>query len=751
MKVLRPLQLFQAPLPRCGLPSITWILTRSQPRLWQDDLTGVQPGLSIATLPNVINTCGLVTDVTAIGGGALGAGGTTLQLNNGTVPGYDVINGVPGSCYVQVDVTSTTPGNQVNTIPAYNVLPLYNGQGLTATTTDPSDTSVPPTPVTIHNTDPASATLNVIPVQPPSLNKSFNPNTIAVGGTSTLTINVINNDANYPLNQVTFFDILPTAGNGDVVVASPLTTTLNGCGSATLTNKDGNPLVGGSSTSVMLNNGTIQKNSTCTITVNVMSSKQGAYTNTIPAGPASTNPGAIQTQEGVTNSSPASDQLNVQAFNITKSFATSPIAPGTDSQISIQIQNIASMDYTGATLNDQLPAGLVYDTSILVTPPSISCVGGTGGGGTLAITATTFTNDTLRLTNGTLPAGSTCTITAQVMAQMSATEGTYTNKIPIGALTTNEHATNEVEADASLDVTSLSISKDFSPTTFAAGETSTLTITIHNPSSNAFTGASLSDTLPTTPNSNLLFTGTPATTCDTIIPSASVSLSGTPTRTVTLTNGTIPGGSIASPGTCTITATVTTDANAPAADYTGTNANTIPPATLTTTEGGTNKSPATAPVSVTTISVEKAYSPTTVSYPSSSKLAITITNPATGGALTGLGFTDTLNSALEIVSLLPPSTDPATTCNASTTPTLTATLGTQTIQLANGSLPAGPSSCTVTLYVRPLAGTSSGSFSNTLGPGSVTAGTGPTNSNSSTATFNRQYRKRQQSLYLFRF
>lgn len=317
---------------------------------------------------------------------------------------------------------------------------------------------------------------------------------------------------------------------------------------------------------------------------------------------------------------------------------------------------------------------------------------------------------------------------------MSATEGTYTNKIPIGALTTNEHATNEVEADASLDVTSLSISKDFSPTTFAAGETSTLTITIHNPSSNAFTGASLSDTLPTTPNSNLLFTGTPATTCDTIIPSASVSLSGTPTRTVTLTNGTIPGGSIASPGTCTITATVTTDANAPAADYTGTNANTIPPATLTTTEGGTNKSPATAPVSVTTISVEKAYSPTTVSYPSSSKLAITITNPATGGTLTGLGFTDTLNSALEIVSLLPPSTDPATTCNASTTPTLTATLGTQTIQLANGSLPAGPSSCTVTLYVRPLAGTSSGSFSNTLGPGSVTAGTGPTNSNSSTAT-----------------
>ena len=706
---------------------------------WGDDLSAVQPGIYITSPLNASTNCnpgGAVTNqstagfiVTAIGGGALAAGGTTIALSGGTVPAYDAINGAPGSCYVKVDVTSITPGNLVNTIPAFPNT-LGSGYGLSAFTDD-GGTQVP-----IHN-DPkapqdgtSSATLNVIPVQPPSLNKSFSPNTIAVGGTSTLTIHIINNDTNYSLNQVTFFDVLPTAGNGDVVVANPVTTTLTGCGSGTLTEKDGVTLLaGGSSTSVRLNNGTILKNSTCTITVVVTSTNQGAYTNTIPAGPASTNPGAIQTQEGVTNASPASDQLNVQAFNLTKSFATSPIAPGSDSQMSIEIQNIASIPYTGAALNDKLPAGLVYDTSIL-TPPSISCVGGTGGG-TLAIATTTITNDTLQLTNGTLPAGSTCTITAQVMAQMSAAEGTYTNKIPIGALTTNEHATNEVEADASLDVTSLSISKDFSPSTFAAGGTSTLTITIHNPSPNAFSGATLSDTLPTSPNSNLRFTGTPATTCTTLLNPASVSLTGSPTtRTVELTNGTLPGG----PGTCTITATVTTDANAPATDYTGANANTIKEGALTTTEGGTNKSPATADVSVTTISVDKAYSPGTVSYPNASKLTITITNPATGGALAGIGFIDTLDSNLEIVSLAPPATDPATTCNANSTPTLTAAPGTQTIHLANGSLPVGPSSCTVIVYVRPLAGASSGAFANTLGPGSVTTVTGPTNSNSSTAT-----------------
>jgi len=703
---------------------------------WQDDMTlgGTQLGLSIASPLNVTSTCGSVTDVTAIGGGALASGGTTLQLNNGTVPAYDVIHGVPGSCYVQVTVTSTKPGNLINTIPAYGVAPLDGGQGLTATTLDSG------TPVTIHNTTPASATLNVIPVQPPSLNKSFSPNTIAVGGTSTLTINVLNNDANNSLNQVTFFDVLPTAGNSDVVFtnSNPPTTspTLTGCGSATLTDKDGNALVSGTSTSIKLNNATILKNSTCKITVVVTSSKQGAYTNTIPAGPASTNPGAVQTREGVTNASPASDQLNVQAFNLTKSFATSPIAPGSETQMTIAIQNIANMDYTGATLSDKLPAGLVYDPSGTL---SNSCAVGN-----LAITTIAITNDTLKLTSGTIPAGSTCTITATVMAQMSAAEGTYTNQIPVGALTTNEGAKNEAEADSSLDVKSLWISKDFSPTTFAAGQTSTLTITIHNPSPNPFTNASLSDILPTSPNSDLEFTGTPTTNCNPAFPfppSAIVSLSGSPTREVDLTGGYIPGGSLASPGTCFITSTVTTSANAPAADYTGANANTIPAGALKTTELGTNKSPATAPVSVTTISVGKAYSPTTVSYPNASKLTITITNPATGGALTGIGFTDTLNTALEIVDLTPPSTDPATTCRdignpANPVPTLTATVGTQTITLANGSLPAGPSSCTVTVYVRPKSTTSSGAFDNTLNPGDVTTTQGPKNSNTSTATLN---------------
>ncbi len=594
---------------------------------------------------------------------------------------------------------------------------------------------MPGQPYAITSEYPASATLNVIAVQPPSLSKAFAPNTIAAGGTSTLTITIRNNDSNNPLTQVTLTDTLPTNGDGDIFVASPVTTSLTGCGSGTLTDASGNPLVGGTSRSVRLNNGTIARNSNCVITVLVASNTQGVYTNTIPAGPATVNPGAILTREGVTNASAASAPLNVQAFNLTKSFGTSPVAVGQISLVTITIQNIATLDYTGVDLNDVLPAGLEYVSTPVATTcssPSVS----------VAVTTTTNSNDTLSLTDGTIPAGTSCTITANARALMSTAAGTYTNTIPAGAMSTTQGATNHDPASASLDVVSLSIAKSFSPSTFAAGGNTVLTITISNPSPNAFTGTSVSDSLPTSPNSNLSFTGIPVTTCTTVGPpteSVTIGTTNYTNDTVRLTNGTIPGGSISSPGTCTITATVTTDADAPEAAYTGANANRIPAGAISTTEGGTNLTAATAPVTLETIRVSKAFNPDTVTYPNASRLTITITNPVTGGALTGISLTDTLPLGLEIAppQPSPPApANPATTCNFSTTPTLTAVTGTRDIILSNGSLPAATTaatSCTIVVYVRPTSSASSGSYRNTLGPGSVTTGEGPTNSNTSDA------------------
>ena len=155
-------------------------------------------------------------------GPALAPGNTGFRMDFGTVPAQ--VGTTPGQCTVTVDVTSTTPGNLINTIPA-GELDSYG---------DDAGTIVP-----ITSEYPASATLNVIAVQPPSLSKAFAPNTIAAGGTSTLTITIRNNDSSNPLTQVTLTDTLPTNGDGDIFVASPVTTSLTGCGPGTLTDGSG--------------------------------------------------------------------------------------------------------------------------------------------------------------------------------------------------------------------------------------------------------------------------------------------------------------------------------------------------------------------------------------------------------------------------------------------------------------------------------------------------------------------------------
>lgn len=107
---------------------------------WTDNLAGVQPGLFIADPPRVTNSCG--GSVTAA------PGSTTLSLSGGTVPAQ--VGSTPGEYAVGVDVTSTTPANLINTIPAGALSSRGGGESIT-------------------NTTPASATLTV--------SKSFSPNT----------------------------------------------------------------------------------------------------------------------------------------------------------------------------------------------------------------------------------------------------------------------------------------------------------------------------------------------------------------------------------------------------------------------------------------------------------------------------------------------------------------------------------------------------------------------------------------------
>ena len=308
---------------------------------WTDNLVAVQPGLRVASPAGINNSCGGNVSTTT----------TSITLTGGTVPAQS--GSTPGSCTVSVNVTSVTTGSLINTIPIGALSSTGGGAN-------------------ISNTSPASATLNVTGSPAPSVSKSFNPNTIWAGGTSRLTITIRNNLPSTSLTQASLTDNLPA----NVFLANPVSPTLAGCGgSATLA-----AVAGG--TTITLNNGSIAPSSTCSITVTVTSNQQGSYTNTIPQN-------ALGTAQGLTNPSPASDQINVQEIGLTKRFLPSTFSAGVITTLIITLQNPTSSDYTGVAVTDNLPTPL-----ILAGSPTTTC------GGNLTTTTTSVT-----LTNGTIPAG----------------------------------------------------------------------------------------------------------------------------------------------------------------------------------------------------------------------------------------------------------------------------------------------------------------------------------------------------------
>ena len=594
---------------------------------WTDTLP---VGITLANPVNATTTCG--GTVSAV------AGGTSIALSGGTTPSQ--VGATPGSCTVEVDVTSITPGNLINTIPA---------GGLTSTS---------PTGVAVTNTTPASATLQVRAVQPPSLNKNFSPNTIWTGETSTLTINVVNNDLVNALTEARLTDTLPSG----LTLANPVSPTLTNCGGASLTADSGASTIG-------LSNATIAANTTCRIQVRVTASVQGTYTNTIPAG-------AIQTRQGGTNTAAASANLAVQSIGLLKDFQAASIPQGGSTPLTITLRNPSGTAYTGVHLADTLPGGLV----IAASPAPVNNCGG-------VLTATSGTN-LIELTGGTIPASltppalSTCTLVVPVTAPVSTTTGTLTNTIPVGAMTTTEGLSNPTAASDTLGIAAaLTVAKSFSPATITVGSPTTVTITLRNYTKAALTGVSFTDTLP----NGLTVFGTPT---------ASQCNGGTVTSTpnsVTLTGGSIP--TSANPPTtyssCAITFQVT---GAPSGSYT----NTVPVGAVTADSGYQNMTAASTTLTVSNsalpVNSSKSFNPTTITAGGNTRLRIDVVAPA-DSSLNNVSITDVLPAGMTVSN----STAPAiSNCGASRN--FTAPTGATTISLTNGTILAGQT-CRIDVYV----------------------------------------------------
>ncbi len=671
---------------------------------WSDNLEGTLLAgqhLKLANPVNLSNDCG--GSVTLNDGSPLVPGATTLKLTGGTVPPISGLT--PGQCTVTVDVTSITPGNLINTIPAGNL----TATGATGT---------------ISNTTPASATLHVDMILTPVLSKVFGKHTVLTGEVTTLTLTIKNSDPDHALTGVSLIDNLPIGTNdptplpGNVLIAAPLPTTpmldSAGCGNsaiATLTQADGTALAVGAH-SVKLNGGTIAPGGTCTIVVNVEGDTAGTYTNTIPAGIIGSTNG-IQTDQGVTNPSSVHDDLNVQE-NITKSFSPAKFYKGTSTTLTITLDNPTATDYTGVNLVDVLPTD-----GITPTPNQYLYFTGTqnttcAGSPALAVSTTNNANDTLTLTGGTVPASSTCIITATVGEQVADPATAtypmiYTNTIPPGGVsggfTNSKPVTGTVTTVNTVSLPTLS--KSFGKSPIWAGEVTTLTLGIKNNDANVtLTGVSLIDNLPT--NVMLANAITSLTNCG-----AGATLTeadGTTALSAGSTSVMLNGGSIAAGATCTIVVHVTSDTQGSYPNTTG---------AFSMDQPGTPASKS-ATLNVREVNITKGFSPSSFQAGGISHLTITLYNPSdTDYNITSL--TDTLPAGLLRYTGTPTTTCPGSlqpSLNSPTNTILTLTGGTIPAATGSPSYPNGAGTCTISVDVTTTGSpASTTTYTNTIHPG----------------------------------
>ncbi len=601
----------------------------------------------------------------ATGGGTNGTFNPTLAQGDTAITIVNAVVGITGTtrrCRIQVPVRAAAYGNYVNSIPANAVI---NPNNYTSPTT--------------------SATLRVSPVA--TITKAFNPNSstnMQQGESSTLTV-TFGNGAGIPLTNVTVTDILPTTPGPIVVAAVPNATT--GCTGGTVTAIPG-------SGSVTLSGATIGT-SGCNFTVRVTGYTIGTHTNTIPAN-------ALVSNQGVTNPDPATANITIgQGLSGGKSFFPTSVATGGVARVSLQINNLAPIPYTGISVVD----GPM--TNLTIANPanaSTTCAGPT------SITAIPGAN-TATLSGATLPGATTTTPSNCLFFFNVLTSGapsTWNNTLPAGAITSAEGAYNTGSVIASLIRASvnLTLNKSFSVPVVSGGQPSVLRIDVSNPGVQA-SNATFTDTFPagiqiyTVPNAS--------TTCLNGVVSA------TPGGgTVSLSGATLLAGS-----SCVVFVTVTSV-------QFGNVDNIIPASAISTTEGFTNSAETRKTLStVQGLGAAKSFTPTSTSLGQTSRLKITLVSTYNTLGLTGVSFTDTLPSGMTV----------ATTPNVFTDcpgGSVTANSGTNLVTLSGANLGIN-SSCTVAVDV---SATALGVYSNTIVKAQVTADGEIQGSFDSTATLN---------------
>ncbi|MEX0958091.1 MAG: DUF6701 domain-containing protein [Burkholderiales bacterium] len=246
-----------------------------------------------------------------------------------------------------------------------------------------------------------------------------------------------------------------------------------------------------------------------------------------------------------------------KAFSLPQQGINLPVA------LTITLANPnASYDIVGAGFTDTYPGTLV---NVSPTGAATTC------GGTVSATAG---GNSVQLSGGTIPAGGSCTVTVNVT---SATDGSFDNDIPVGAVTSANAGSNTAAATANvMFLLPLQVTKTFSPDTIGTGDTSTLSVTLTNPNAgHAVTGVAFTDSYP-----GGLVNAAAA---------ASPQCNGTVTGASGSGSLSLTGGMVAAGGSCSVSVSVTSSTagsyNNSTGPVTSSNAGTATAATATLTVG----------------------------------------------------------------------------------------------------------------------------------------------------------------------
>ncbi|MEW6677640.1 MAG: SdrD B-like domain-containing protein [Pseudomonadota bacterium] len=602
-------------------------------------------------------------------------GSQDITLAGATIPAR--ANSTDGTCTLLIPVTAgTSTGNAAT---------------YTYTIADGAVTGDDGAPVA--NTGSVSQSLNVTAISRPTISKSFSNSTAFLGGaTRTLTITLTNsNPVEIPGFSVT--DTFPQLGGLGIikVAATPAASASCNLGGAAPTF---NPVAGATSISAT---GTIPArsgatNGSCTLTVAIEgnhtngSYSTGARTNTINASSDFSNDVGIPAASNATASITVTSPLGV-----TKAFSPSSLADGQTGTATITLSNAGDGPLTVTTFDDNPIDGVGNADNtkgLLVTGVATTCAGGVA-----SILQTSGVDRGVRLAGGTIPAGGSCTVTADFTAttQAANTPVTYTNSLAEGDVgVTTPGIVSQSRSATILVADTLRVLKSNSGSAPRPGNPVRYTVTVQNWSTSDMANVRVLDTLS---NGMTYLTG--VINGNDYTPSLSgTGCSGLTTANVTgdsslaFTVGTLPQRTgVSSPGACVISfyAMVSTAASNGSATT-----NSVAAGDVCTDNGagicnGGGASSGNVAVTTPVFSATKAFSPAgPLSEGTVSRMTITLSNYS-ANPLTAVSISDTLPLAGSAQMQVANPANAATTCGAGT---ITAVAGSSSISLNGGTVPA---------------------------------------------------------------